>query len=250
MGSSPPGHLLHYVIQGGVEQRCNGRDYRLRPGDLLWYADNELVDGVQVRPPWRFYSVVFDAPALPPPATCDRLSRPPGTIVCLFEELYSAWHEGRTVASAVRCHVALGRILLTHSPLPLHPPTGKRHENWLARKWWEVEQRVRSDLASRRSLHDLSCIGRVSPATLQRACHAATGCSPARRIKRLRLDMARGLLEYSDLAISEVAERTGYTRVHEFSRDMHLHFGMPPSKIRRTLVGGESPAKASAPLNL
>jgi AraC-like DNA-binding protein len=235
--ASPPAHLLHYVIEGGVDQRCDGRLYQLRPGDMLWYSDTELVVGERVRPPWRFFSVVFGAPSLPPPPFSDRLSRPPRAPTRrLFEELHAAWNRGRTLESALRCHVALGTILLSHSPLPAHPPSGHRHEDWLVSKWWDVEQRVRIDLAARYSLGELSRMGKVSPATLQRACQAATGCSPARRIKRLRLDLARGLLEYSGLTVSEVSERTGYTRVHEFSRDIHNRFGIPPSKIRRTVL--------------
>lgn len=39
--SSLPGHLLHYVIEGEVQQQSNGRTYHLKPGSVLWYHEDE-----------------------------------------------------------------------------------------------------------------------------------------------------------------------------------------------------------------
>lgn len=62
---------------------------------------------------------------------------------------------------------------------------------------------------------------------------AAVGISPVRRIKQLRMEMARGLLTYSRASISEIATQVGYERVNEFSRDIRKAFGMSPSLIRK-----------------
>src|SRR6188768_4210986 len=76
VASSSPGHLLHLVINGEVRQRCNGREYHLRPGDMLWYHESEFVEGECLQAPWRFYSIIFHAPSLPPPDFSRRLARP------------------------------------------------------------------------------------------------------------------------------------------------------------------------------
>ncbi len=46
------------------------------------------------------------------------------------------------------------------------------------------------------------------------------------------LSMARGLVQMSRLTFSEIAERVGYGRVHELSRDYHKQFGVTPTADR------------------
>ena len=58
--------------------------------------------------------------------------------------------------------------------------------------------------------------------------------SPGKRVQKLRMDEAQGLLALSSLSITEIATYLGYPRVHEFSREYALYFGCPPSHFRRT----------------
>ena len=51
-----------------------------------------------------------------------------------------------------------------------------------------------------------------------------------KRMKQVRLIFAESLVHGSPLRIGEIAERVGYTRVHEFSRDYHRQFGRPPKQ--------------------
>ena len=60
----------------------------------------------------------------------------------------------------------------------------------------------------------------------------SVGVSPLRRLNQLRLSMAHGLVILSNLSISEIADRVGYPRVHELSRDYHKHFGATPTEHR------------------
>ena len=54
-----------------------------------------------------------------------------------------------------------------------------------------------------------------------------------KRVKQLRLSQARGMLQFSQLSISEIAYDVGYERVQEFSRDYRKHFGCTPTEARR-----------------
>jgi len=54
-----------------------------------------------------------------------------------------------------------------------------------------------------------------------------------KRLKELRLGHARGLVQHSDLPITEIAFRVGYGRSQEFSRDYHHRFGVSPREDRR-----------------
>ena len=53
-----------------------------------------------------------------------------------------------------------------------------------------------------------------------------------KRVKELRLSYARGLVQHSELSISEIAYRTGYSRVQELSRDYHERFNVTPREER------------------
>jgi len=231
---SPPGHLLHLVIVGEVRQRCNGREYHLRRGDMLWYHENESVEGFCSLAPWRFYSVVFHAPSLPPPDFSQRVSRVDVRQAGkMFSDLHAAWQDNSDGESrrALRCHAALSRILLCRHPPDL-PSAGARPENWLGQLWWNIENQVRQNLGRAYTLNSLAAMARTSPATIHRASLSAVRISPVRRIKTLRLEMARGLLIYSQLSVTEIAEKTGYERVNELSRDIRKEFGASPREIR------------------
>ncbi len=224
--SSLPGHLLHVVVRGRVRQSCNGRAYDLGPRSAIWYHEDETVVG-EVLAPWTFYSVNFLAPAMPPPELGERelaVRWPAAPRACA--RLLAAWRsdeaeERRTLA----VHAALGELLLCLAPRPAPVRMAGR-----ARLWWLVESRARERLDRPPTLAELAELGNASRAAIERACHAATGTSPMRRIKSIRLSLARGLLGRADLGIGEIAARVGYGRVHEFSRDFARRFGVAPSR--------------------
>jgi hypothetical protein len=59
------------------------------------------------------------------------------------------------------------------------------------------------------------------------------GCPPRDLLLRLRMDRARGMLLESDLPVSEIAQRLGYTRLSEFTRAFTARVGKPPTEFRR-----------------
>jgi AraC family transcriptional regulator len=67
-----------------------------------------------------------------------------------------------------------------------------------------------------------------------RACRLAVGVSPMKRVKEIRLSYARGLVLYSQLPMTEIAMRVGYSRVQELSRDYHRRYGLTPSEDRQS----------------
>ena len=229
--TSLPGHLLHFVLAGRVRQQCNGRAYLLTPGSVLWYHEDEWVQGTVQHGPWLFYSINFIAPSLPPPPFESRLFAAPGPQVeASFASLVAAWNDLEQAPSArlFRSHAALLEILerLTaneRQPVQYDAP---------AALWWKLESRVREDFGRTVGLKELEEWSGCSAATIARSCQAALGLSPMRRIKQIRLSLARSLVQRSDLSFSAIAERIGYPRVHEFSRDYKRHFGMAPSGER------------------
>ena len=231
--TSLPGHLIQVVLHGRVHQLCNGRAYDLTDRTAIWYHEDELVQG-ESSAPWLFYSINFIAPSLPPPDFSSRLIRPPWpqTLACC-KALHAVWHHQRMAPQqrSLEVHAALHGLLAclvveTEAPIRMDDRT---------RLWWHLETEVRKRLDERLDLHDLSRISGTSIATIVRSCRHAVGMPPMRRLKRMRLSLAKGLLARLELSISDIARQVGYARIHEFSRDYRKLFGVAPSQDRSLL---------------
>jgi AraC-like DNA-binding protein len=86
----------------------------------------------------------------------------------------------------------------------------------------------------------------MSPATLHRHFKAATGMSPLRYQKHLRLLSARRHLLVGDATAAQVAHTVGYTSATQFSREYRAFYGLPPLQdITRLRTGATSTAPAA-----
>ena len=227
---SRPGHLIQLTTAGRCWHEVAGRRYLLEPGRLIWFHEVEPVR-VEVREgPWRFYALNFIAPTLGPPAFDRRMQPVNAQTRRLFDRLHDAWQQ-TGVASPVRQRRVRGWLELLLAEL-VHGREAPFHVEPGAALWWTLEAQLREQLDRRFTLADLAALADRSPATVARACHAATGTPPLRRIKRIRLDLGRALVQQTDRGISEIAVDLGYARVHEFSRDYRERFGVAPTRDR------------------
>lgn len=230
VSSSLPGHLIQLMLAGRTAHEVSGRRYILEPGHLIWYHEDEIVRIHVVDAPWVFYTLNFIAPALTPPRFEDRVRRVGREVEGLFQGLLDAWRN-QAPARAVRemrVQAALLNLLATVWESPGQPFAMDPS----AQLWWELETRLRRDLSEPVSLRQLADLAGRSAATVARSCYAAVGMAPMRRIKQVRLSLARGLVQRSDLRMTQIAARVGYQRVHEFSRDYRRHFGLAPTEDR------------------
>lgn len=237
--ASTPGHLLHLVESGRVHQRAEGRLEKLKPGDLVWYHQGEPVEGVILEAPWRFVTVGFLAPRIPPPPDDRRLVRAPESAKRALRALLKAWREGTesSAGRAIHCVGLLHEALRAVLPL-VHPArSGGPALSAMSSRWWTVEKYVRQNFERPTTLADLARRAGLSERGIARACHAATGMSPRRRLKVVRLNHARNLLQLTDLSITEVAMAAGYGRVQELSRDMRKYHGVAPRELRARGLG-------------
>lgn len=233
--TSSPGHLLQAMIHGSVDQACNGREYRLTPGSGIWYHEDEWVTGKVLAAPWRFYSVSFIAPGLPPPPFEARHFPGRRDLLPRFERLLRLWEStgSSPMERECRAHAVLLEILAELTRAAAQP--ARVDES--SRLWWNIETQLRGSLKERVTLAALQQRFRRSPATIARSCRQAVGVPPLKRLKQIRLSLARGLVRNSMLRMTEIAERVGYPRLHEFSRDYSRHFGVPPSRERKRMAG-------------
>ena len=79
-------------------------------------------------------------------------------------------------------------------------------------------------------IDEISEVARMSPATLHRHFKAATGMSPLRFQKYLRLQEARRLLFTRDVTAAQVAQEVGYVSATQFNREYRRAYGLPPGQ--------------------
>jgi AraC family transcriptional regulator len=79
-------------------------------------------------------------------------------------------------------------------------------------------------------LHDLARAARLSPFHFHRVFQALVGETPAEFVKRLRLDMALGLMARArPPSLTSIALRCGFSSSSDFTRCFKQRFGVPPS---------------------
>jgi len=99
----------------------------------------------------------------------------------------------------------------------------------------KAEHKVRENIGEPLSTLELAAALAVSERTLHRRLKQLTGEAPKGFIDRVRIDMAKTLLQTSDKQINNIALEFGYTDVTVFRRLFRKHVGMSPTDYRRWL---------------
>ncbi|MFI6788334.1 GlxA family transcriptional regulator [Nonomuraea sp. NPDC050383] len=94
-------------------------------------------------------------------------------------------------------------------------------------------------------LADLARHAGMSRRTFTRRFREEVGTSPGQWLTRQRIELARRLLETSDLPMDGVADRAGFGTAASFRRHLHAALGVSPHAYRRTFrATREEPARA------
>jgi transcriptional regulator GlxA family with amidase domain len=97
----------------------------------------------------------------------------------------------------------------------------------------EAQDYIVAKAGERLSIKELARIAKMSPRNLTRTFRLATGLSIAEFRTRVRLELARTLLNDSRLSLEAVAERTGFHDARHFRRVWKEAFDVPPSASRK-----------------
>ena len=92
-----------------------------------------------------------------------------------------------------------------------------------------IESHIGDENFSVQTLSEMMAMERTG---LYRRMSSLTGKSPSDYIKDIRMDMAARLLKESDLPISSIAERTGFSTTKYFSRVFKQIFSISPQEYR------------------
>ncbi|MGA5304089.1 helix-turn-helix domain-containing protein [Nucisporomicrobium flavum] len=96
-----------------------------------------------------------------------------------------------------------------------------------------VVEYMRAHLGDDVSLDALAGVARVSKFHFLRAFAAATGVTPYRYLRRLRLEVAAGMLRRTADPVARIALLCGYRSSGQFARAFRAEYGVPPHLFRR-----------------
>jgi len=229
--TSPPGHTLHYMVEGEYTLERNGRIETIRKGDLVYYAGNEIHRYIGGSRPVIMYSINFSSPALPEFPRNRRIFRYPEDFTGIFQSLYLSFHQQENPYNTLSAFTALSGILQKMSRWT--PISTSREET--AWNWKKIETLIKTEQKFRIKPSELSSLLGMSSSTLYRMCIRETGKSPEKNIREIRMSEARKLLQYSGMTISGIASYLGYPRIHEFSREFSNETGHSPSEHKKQI---------------
>lgn len=108
-------------------------------------------------------------------------------------------------------------------------------DNELARL---IKGYIDRDLSANFELRELAESLFISPSQLYRKFVAAYGISPQKYRQTKRIELAKRLLETTDLSITEISERTGFNGIHYFSRCFTSYVNVSPLKYKASHRSG------------
>jgi AraC-like DNA-binding protein len=95
------------------------------------------------------------------------------------------------------------------------------------------------------SINAIAATAHMSTATLHRHFKAATGMSPLRFQKHLRLQEARRRLMAGDSTATSISAAVGYVSATQFNREYRRTYGLPPAQDASRLHGQPTAARAA-----
>jgi len=224
--NSPPGHTFQYVKNGSYENKVNGIIYKINAGNIVYMGSSEIQEVTAGKEGFELISVIFTAPSLEPLPPEMRVFRGNKKIERIFKDLLDIYTNKDKSQEVIIYHTLLGLLIEIYSLNFKRPPRCSR-----SGKWWEVEEFIRRNRAFRISVKEICENFNINKTVLSKLCVEATGAPPAKRIQSIRMAEARGLLLYSESSVSTVAEKLGYPRIHEFSREFTNFFGYSPKEF-------------------
>ena len=223
------GQLLLVALTGRSELDLNGRTHLLTPGTAAWLQEAEWLRLLVAKTPWSCLRIRFTSGALPSLPPSARVKSLGVKSLRASRELVAAWSGRPSISRNLLVH-GLAEQLVGY--LLSHAPDVPALSAEAISPWWKVETEVRRNLARAYSLNELCALAGTNRVILEEAARDATGLTPIRRIRQIRLLHAQTLMRNSNLLLKEVAVAAGYSRLHEFSRDYRRQFGLSPHKHR------------------
>jgi AraC family transcriptional regulator len=164
-------------------------------------------------------------------------SSPDPLVATMMQALARAVREGAPeIYADSAAHFLANHLLVSHANASKEQSGTRASE---AARLGRIDEYLRSHLADDVTLSDLAGVAKCSTFRLIRICNRHWGETPLRRLTRLRMERAKGMLLHSDASVIEISHECGYSNPAHFSTAFRRNSGMAPSTYR-TEAGGAS----------
>ena len=232
-GSTLRHHELIYKWSGDSVSTLNGREYALSRGSVLYlpkgpcggYSVKTLRRGEAIDILFETDTPLADGPLLLPGPHKSSLTQ-------LFEQCHERWitsSPGRLSACMAAAYGILS-VLQDETQEAVTSSAGLGHLRAAAEY---LESRLFDETLR---VEDAARQAGISYSYLKRLFMHRYGVSPTQYITERRMENARSWLVTTDLSITELSARLGYSSVFYFSRVFRRINGISPSEYRRRMI--------------
>ena len=223
-----PEYELVLLLKGQGHIMIDGTHYRVGAGDLICFkpwVQHSL--WVEKEPCMLFYGLHFETdPAQPAPFPDVFHLDAPIRLEVLFQKLHEVYY-AKSYLYEWKQSLLLQQILCEILTV-LHE---QKEPMGVARVRRALEY-IHEDPCKAISLEELLKRAGIRKTEFIRSFRAVTGTTPIRYILDQRLEIARDLLGTSDLSVSLIAEKCGFSDPFYFSRCFNKRFGTSPRRYR------------------
>ena len=121
-----------------------------------------------------------------------------------------------------------------HSQKPNTEPLNQN--NYYHSQFERMKEFMEQRLSRNLSVETLCDSHGLSPATVKRIFQCCTGMGAVHYFQVLRMKEAKRLIRESDLSITAIAEKLGFSGIHHFSRVFRKVTGMTPTQYAKSIV--------------
>lgn len=161
---------------------------------------------------------------------------------CVLREVADGCPNGPLYADSLSLGIALRLQQRGQRRDPRRRERGKLTAEHIHR----LEELIRSSLGRQLSLRALAAATGFSSAQFVRLFKNTLGCTPFQYVLRARLDLARDLVEGTEIPLALIAEDAGFASQSHMTAAFVRAFRAPPGEMRRQANRGLEPARLSA----
>ena len=247
-------HILYYILEGGCTIRINGQDYPGFPGRCFFIPAGTLYSYTNdpagpFSKHWMHFDLLPREPdlfsALKLPYYIDT---PPGGVMEKLFADYSGIAASKNLSDKLQVKALLLNILSEY--IRLSGGEDVCISGTESDKSQQLLMYIQDHLREELSNGALAQLLHMQTRSFIRFFKKLTGFTPARYIMARRMELAKNLLEETDLPVSDIMRQIGMEDLPHFSRRFKQHFAVSPRHYRELLNHNHRPCRwyAQAPL--
>lgn len=238
---TPDYNKFYYIIEGEGWLNINGEDFYPKPGQLFLMPSGvkqsySYINENRFKKYWCHFTAksgemdIFSLLSIPFFVDVDDKNQP--VLKSMFENLILL--SGRkTLASVLEAKSRMTDIIAWYIDSCDMQGGITIKSSAVFKKLEKVHSYIREHLADPITVEELADLVHYHPNYFIRFFKQHMGTSPMQHINKMRLKKARELLFLEDIAVSVIAEKTGFNDISHFSRAFKHYTGFSPTEFRK-----------------